>query len=251
MKIAHLKALGAALLIPTAMAGTAQAQVVGGSSNAPTVETGSSTVVGGPHAANRVGIKVPALNGRLIDFQGLQSSIGTDANGVSTYVNTTGTVTDHSKYGRFDFAKVSAHDVYFGEWSQTGNAAAGDHSVYYGGTGASSSLPTSGSATYLVKGISDYQNNGILTGTFTANFGAQEVTGSIQSASGYTVNIGIADIIGTTISGDAAVASQAGATLASNGAVSGQFFGTNGSALAGIVAFSANQYNTAFGGTKN
>jgi C-lobe and N-lobe beta barrels of Tf-binding protein B len=252
MNHVQLKAAVAALLASAALAGTAQAQVTGASNNTQ-VTIGASTVNGGPHASGRVGIHVPALQAsQSIDFQGLQTSIGTDANGVSTYVNTTSATTDHSKYGRFDFAKVSTHDVYFGEWSQTGSATAGDHTVYYGGTGASSALPSSGTATYSMKGISDYQNNGILTGTFTADFGNQEVTGSIQSASGYKLDIGSADIIGTTISGNGAVASQGTTTLASNGAVSGQFFGTNGSALAGIATFSgARQYDTAFGGTKN
>src|SRR3546814_14889490 len=87
-------------------------------------------------------------------------------------------------YGRFDFAKVGSYDLYFGEWSQTGSATAGDHTVYYGGTGATSSgnMPSSGSANYTVKGISNYASSGTpLSGTFTANFGAGELTGSNRS----------------------------------------------------------------------
>lgn len=249
MKYAHLKALGLALLGSAVLAGTAQAQVVGGSSDPDKVKIGVSTVNGGPHKAGKVGINVPHLRAdAYIDFQGLQSAIPADPNGVITYTNAPG----HTGYGRFDFAQVSSHDVYFGEWSDTGSATAGDHTVYYGGTGASSLLPTAGTATYAVKGISDYQNRSILTGTFTADFGNQTLTGAIQSSGGYKVDIGTASIDGTAIVGNSAVASQGSSTLASGGAVNGQFFGTNGSALAGTAAFAgARQYDTAFGGTKN
>src|SRR3546814_7880301 len=88
-------------------------------------------------------------------------------------------------------------DLYFGEWSQTGSATAGDHTVYYGGTGATSSgnMPSSGSANYTVKGISNYASSGTpLSGTFTANFGAGELTGSIQN-SALKIDIGTADIL--------------------------------------------------------
>lgn len=259
MKFAHLKALGLGLAVSAVMAGTAQAQVVGGSSDTSNVKIAASTVVGGPHTAGKVGIWVPNLTStQYVDFQGLQSVLGTDANGVTTFINTTGTVTDHSKYGRFDFAKVSGQDIYFGEWSQTGSATAGDHTVYYGGTGASSSVPSSGSATYSVKGISDYQNRGILTGTFTANFTGSggTLTGSLaNAASTYGVNIGTATIAtsGTFTGGGATATGSGGTTLASSGLVTGRFFGTNVDALAGLVSFSGTnrQYSTAFGGTKN
>ena len=259
MKFVHLKALGLALALSSALAGAAQAQVVGGSSDTSKVKIGTSTVVGGPHTAGKVGINVPALlPAQYVDFQGLQTVLGTDGNGVTTFTNTTGTVTDHSQYGRFDFAKVSGYDIYFGEWTQTGSATAGDHTVYYGGTGASTSIPASGSATYSVKGISDYQNRGILTGTFTANFTGSggSLTGSLANAgSTYGVNIGTATIAtGGTFAGTGATATgSGGTTLASSGLVSGRFFGSNVNALAGLVSFSgaARQYSTAFGGTKN
>ncbi|WP_395397935.1 Slam-dependent surface lipoprotein [Novosphingobium sp. BL-8A] len=257
MKFSHLKAFGLSLAISTAMVGSAHAQVVGESSDSAKVKIAASTVVGGPHSAGKVGINVPSmLTDQYIDFQGLQTTLGTDANGVTSFVNTTQATTDHSKYGRFDYAKVGSYDVYYGEWSQTGSATAGDHTVYYGGTGATAdaSVPTSGTATYAVKGISNYATNGAqLTGTFTANFGAGTVTGSIQNAS-LKVDIGTADIIGSQIAGfGTATASNAStnATLASGGDVSGQFFGSAAQALAGVATFAgSNQYNTAFGGTQ-
>ena len=166
MTFAHLKVLGLALGLSSALAGVAQAQVVGGTSDSSKVTIAASTVVGGPHTAGKVGIHVPNLAAsQYIDFQGLQTILGTDANGVTTFTAVTGTVTDHSQYGRFDFAKVGSHDIYFGEWKQTASVTAGDHTVYYGGTGASTSVPSSGSASYSVKGISDYQGKGVLNGT--------------------------------------------------------------------------------------
>lgn len=259
MKFANLKALGLVLAISSAVAGTAQAQVVGGTSDAAKVTIAASTVVGGPHSAGKVGIRVPNLSAaQYIDFQGLQGILGTDASGVTTFTAVTGTVTDHSQYGRFDFAKVSGYDIYFGEWKQTASVTAGDHTVYYGGTGASTSVPSSGSASYTVKGISDYQGKGILNGTFNASFTGSggTLTGSLVNAgSTYGVNIGTATISSSgTFAGIGASATGSGGTpLASSGLVSGRFFGTNVNALAGTVAFSGTnrQYSTAFGGTKN
>lgn len=259
MKFANLKALGLALALSSAMAGAAQAQVVGGTSDSSKVTIAASTVVGGPHTAGKVGIHVPNLDpGEYVDFQGLQTVLGTDASGVTTFTAVTGTVTDHSQYGRFDFAKVSGYDIYFGEWKQTASVTAGDHTVYYGGTGASTSVPSSGSASYSVKGISDYQGKGILNGTFNASFTGSggTLTGSLANAGGtYGVNIGTATISsGGTFTGAGGSATGAGGTpLASSGLVSGRFFGSNVNALAGTVAFSGanRQYSTAFGGTKN
>jgi hypothetical protein len=164
----------------------------------------------------------------------------------------TGTVTDHSQFGRFDFAKVGTHDLYFGEWKQTASVTAGDHTVYYGGTGASTTVPSSGGATYAVKGIGDFQGKGLLSGTFTASFtggGSGSLTGSLSNAgSTHTVNIGTATISGPSFVGTGASATGTGVS----GVVTGQFFGSNVDALAGIVTFSgARQFDTAFGGTKN
>ena len=263
MKFVHLKALAAALVVSTALAGGAQAQVVGGSSDTGKVKIAASTVVGGPHTAGKVGINVPNLTStQYIDFQGLQSVLGSDpTTGVTTFTAVTGTITDHSQYGRFDFAKVGAHDIYFGEWKQTASVTAGDHTVYYGGTGASTSVPTTGSASYTVKGISDYQGKGILNGTFNATFTGSggTLTGSLaNSGSTYGVNIGTATIFtsGSFAGNGASATGSGGTSLASGGVVSGRFFGSNVDALAGVVKFgngstAAREYDTAFGGTKN
>jgi len=248
----HLKLAAAALLASAALVGSAHAQTIEWeSSNTAKVKIGESTVDGGPHSPEEVGINVPNLDtDDYVDFLGLKNVIGTDGNGVTTFTATTTDVDDHSTYGRFDFAQVGSEDVWYGEWSQTGSASAGDHTVYYGGTGATSAgnMPSSGTVNYSVKGISDYATNSILSGTFTADFDYSELTGYIQASNGYKVDIGTADIIGSTIDGNGAVASNSGGTLASGGDVRGQFFGSSAQALAGIVTFSNNQYDTAFGG---
>lgn len=258
MKNVHLKLTAAALLTSIAFASSAQAQIVGGSSDTNKVQIGASTVEtgpNGPHHAGKVGIGVPGTGLVVkVDFEGLQNTTPPDLNGVTTIDQITGTVTDHSKFGRFDFAKVDGQDVYFGEWSQTGVATDGDHTVYYGGTGATplANVPLSGSADYNVKGINNYAGTSTpLTGTFTADFGLGTVSGHIQNAA-LKVDIGSADINGSAISGvGTATASNptTSATLASGGNVSGQFFGSAAQALAGIATFAGNrQLDTAFGG---
>lgn len=256
MNFAHLKAFVGVAALGFALAGPAHAQVVLSdityeTSNAENVDIDVSNVPFGPHSAGKVGITVPSLNGLFyVDFEGLQNS-SPPVNGVTTVNNPTGTVTDHSQYGRFDFAKVDGQNVYFGEWSQTGSASAGDHTVYYAGTGGTTAVPTSGVATYNVNGVSNYASNGKLSGTFTANFGTSQLTGSISSAT-YALNIGTATIGGTGFSGSGAVASNpsTSTTLATGGNVSGNFFGTSAQALAGIATFANNQYDAAFGGSQ-
>lgn len=236
--------------------GTAHAQFAGGSSDTEKVTVGASDVNGGPHVAGRAGIGVPGTNGRRVDFQGLSVYAAPDLNGVRHLNMASSDVADHSSYGDFRFARVGSADLWFGEWSQTGNASAGDHTVYYVGNTSGTTVPTSGTATYSVKGISDYANKGALTGTLTANFGSGTsgtLSGSLaNSATGAGVNIGTARIIGASFAGNGAVATQSGATVASGGAVSGRFFGASAAALAGTVKFDvARQHDTAFGGTKN
>lgn len=256
MTMLNLKTLGLAGFAMIATAGTAHAQFAGGSSDTSKVQVGASQVDGGPHVSGRAGISVPGTHGQRVDFQGLSLYAPADTNGVRHLNMPSSAPTDHSSYGSFRFARVGTADLWFGEWSQTGSATAGDHTVYYVGNTAGTTVPTSGTATYAVKGISDYASKGALTGTFTANFGSGTsgtLTGSLaNSVTGAGVNIGTASIAGATFTGSGGSATQSGTTVASNGDVRGRFFGANAAALAGTVAFAtANQHNTAFGGTKN
>lgn len=250
-----LRALGLLSLGALLVAGSAHAQVVGAVSNN-NISAGSSTVNGGPHHSGLPGIGVPSTGtASLVDFAGLTAYGSTDANGV-TFLNfasptpPAGSPPDHTKLGSFHFAKVSNANVYYGEWSQTASAADGTHATYYAGDTAGTTVPTTGSATYAVQGISDYASNGALAGTFSANFATRQLTGSVSNGN-YKVDIGTAAISGANIIGVGGVASVGGANVATNGSVNGRFFGANAASVAGIVSFAnARQYNTAFGGAK-
>lgn len=252
---AGILALSAAMSI-----GTAHATPAGGSSSS-NVVVGTSTVYApGYHTPGLPGVAVQATGfSNLVDFAGLEADVGTggvDSNSVYTVSNPSGIDSDHSTLGVFHFAQVSGANIYFGEWAATADQTAASHTVYYvGDDGGTTTMPSSGTATYSVKGISDYATNGLLSGTFNANFlsgTTGTLTGSIASSTtGYTVNIGTAAISGTAIAGAGATASQSGTTLATGGAVSGRFYGSNAAALAGIVSFANNvRYNTAFGGSR-
>lgn len=275
MNTKHKLSVIALSLAVTVAAGSAQADpFVGQSSNTSNVQVGKSDVQGGPHVRDRAGISVNSTGlGNEVDFQGLttyttkaNSTVDWNKDGVSDGTQLvhklnfpyTGAPESHDSMGVFVFAQVGSQDVWFGEWSAYGTSGDATRTVYYIGNGADTAVPTSGSATYSVVGINNYDasanggNGNLLSGTFTANFAAGTLTGSIaNSASGYAVNLGSATInSNASISGNSAFATQAGSLVASSGSVSGQFYGSQ-TALAGLVDFSGTQYDTAFGGTKN
>ncbi|EFV81179.1 MULTISPECIES: Slam-dependent surface lipoprotein [Neisseria] len=108
-------------------------------------------------------------------------------------------------------------------------------------------LPTTGTATYTVKGINQYhaQNSTVLNGTLTADFSSNKLSGSLKN-SGLTIAINNAAIktAEASFSGNATANGTAGATH-------GHFFGNQGAVIAGVAEFGRNHaYNTAFGGTK-
>ena len=162
--------------------------------------------------------------------------------------------------GVFHFAKVSGADVYFGEWSKAGKINDGSHTVYYAGDDKGATVPASGTANYSVKGISDYGNKGLLSGTFEADFMSRFIMGSLSNgksgADKFSLDIGIVDILGTALSGNGAKATYGSSQSVNSGVVTGgvvrgRFFGANAKALAGIATFKDNrQFNTAFGGAK-
>lgn len=160
---------------------------------------------------------------------------------------------DHSHLGRLSYAKVGNHDVYFGDWANVPSGAKADsagtnYTVFYSGTGKTTNLPSSGKATYAVKGINNHvkQGTAVLTGNLTADFGTKKLNGTIARP-GLSVAINNANI-------NTAQASFAGAAKANNsvnGTTKGHFFGNQGAALAGVADFGRNNpNNTAFGGTK-
>ena len=171
--------------------------------------------------------------------------------------------------GFFNFSKVSGADVYFGEWSE-GSASHATHTVYYWGKSSRTTVPTSGFATYSVKGLNDYYYKGVLSGTLNARFigtggilrgtlkndpdNALASNNNARNAKQYTLDIGTARINGVNFSGTDAMAAYGSnvSNIVTGGRVSGRFFGVNAKALAGMVTFAGNkQFDTAFGGAKN
>lgn len=167
--------------------------------------------------------------------------------------NTFGMPSSHKKnVGTLDFAKVPNWNifesgVYFGEWSQNGELNALDRQVWYVGKDKTTNMPTGGIANYDVKGIRQYQHNGILTGTLTANFGTNELYGNVGD-----INFGSAG--NTTVSINASQASFGGGVSVGSvqGNTQGHFFHSNAERLAGIATFATNKnLDTSFGGKKN
>ena len=159
---------------------------------------------------------------------------------------------DHSHLGRMTYGKVGNLDVYFGEWADVkAGAGAGtvgtNTSVFYNGTGKTTRMPTSGKATYAVKGINNYvnQNSPIMTGTLTADFGSKRLNGTIAKK-GLSVAINNA-VIHTA---QASIYGAAKANGSINGRTRGNFYGNNAAALAGVADFNNPKLNTAFGGTR-
>lgn len=167
---------------------------------------------------------------------------------------------DHSKLGRMSFAQVGNNDVWFGEWADVAagaaNGSAGSNrTVFYSGVGKTTNLPTSGTATYNVKGINNHvaHNSAVLQGTLTADFGTRRLNGTLAK-SGLSIAINNAAINTATgsfgsLANNAPVNAKANGTI--NGKVAGHFYGHQGAALAGIAKFNGHsQLDTAFGGTK-
>jgi hypothetical protein len=228
------------------LAGQAQAAVVGGSSNENQIVAGESQVNGGPHTAGLAGIAAASININLaVDFVGLT--------GYSSFANDIYSLGGggHGGMGAFNFAQVGSDDVWFGEWSD--GADSSTRTVYYSGADADTSVPSSGSATYTVVGINNYDGtaDSLMNGTFTANFVANTLTGFMSSVSGNAVDIGTATINSdASITGAGTADGLFGSTFVTGGNVSGQFY--NGQAsLAGLVDFAGTQYDTAFGGTQD
>ena len=267
----NLKRYTLAALAVALFAGPAHAGIVGDSSDEKKVVAGASSVTAvndkgeKVHVKSKPGIKVMALSDKdalgekrnaIVDFETLQRYAPADSHGVTSLRYNRYIPADHKKMGVFHFAKVSGANVYFGEWSKTGTFKDGTHTVYYAGDDKGTTVPTSGSATYAVKGISNYGSKGLLSGTFEADFLGGLLTGSLSNgksgADRYSLDIGDVDILGATLSGNGAKFTYGNEPAVTDGVVRGHFFGANAKALAGIATFNGNrQFNTAFGGAKN
>ena len=157
------------------------------------------------------------------------------------------------------YGKVGNLDVYYGDWDNTPNTEkvvnkdtkTNNYTVFYSGTGKTTNMPTSGTATYTVKGINQHYEQGtaVLNGSMRADFGKKTLNGSL-SRPGLSIAVNNATI--NTAAATFGGANTAVANGKVRGEVKGAFFGNNAAGLAGIADFGKNNpNNTAFGGTKN
>ncbi|MBE8597602.1 Slam-dependent surface lipoprotein [Xenorhabdus sp. BG5] len=203
-------------------------------------QTGSNSH-GGANGAPGIGVSSIG-GGKLIGFSSLTRMAPTDSNGIHN-ISRAGAPGSHGGMGVFHFSKVANADVYFGEWSQTGQAGDSTHTVYYAGKDITTNIPTDGTATYTVTGINQYSGDNALAGTFTADFGEKTLVGSMENTAmtiDISANIGAdAKFNGIAITDDLV------------GSTSGHFFGDNASSLAGYAKFADDDTkDTAFGGSK-
>lgn len=248
-----------ALTVATLLATNAQAGVVGTQSDGSYIKVGSSMWIPfGPHqdpaGLPGIGIKGVGLGqwGKISmnSVKRLAESNpaygGTDVQNV-THVEPPAHA-GRDKMGVFDFQKIATDsaEVYFGEWQAKNDGVVNPdtRSVYYVGKDKTTNMPTSGTATYEVKGINQYAQNGLLTGTLTANYGANTLSGSLNNSAmtlGINANINPAN---ASFNGSANVGAVTGSSQ-------GHFFGNQAAALAGIATFqNRRDLDTAFGGTK-
>lgn len=218
------------------------------------IEVGESNVwVPFVHATGKAGIATKGAFGTFfkVDLEGIAKNSSKTTvyqnNGATVYHNAKGSGTDsHAKVGTYDFVQVGNADVWFGEWSSTGQA--GDwqnRQVFYVGDTIGTTMPTTGSATYSVKGINQFNGNNVLAGTFTADYKAGTLAGSIANDQ-LTVelkNVSF-DVGNPHFSGKARAKGE-------KGSVNGRFYGAGAAGLAGLANFNNHKLNTSFGGTKN
>lgn len=225
------------------------------------IEVGTSNIpVPGFHARGKAGIGVSttALLGEnaKVDLEGiaLNSSHTTQyvTSGVTVYHNAKGNSDlKHQNVGTYNFVQVGDADVWFGEWSSTGAGGNwADRQAFYVGDLESTTVPTSGRASYSVKGINKFTGNNVLSGTFDVNYSTRKLSGSIQN-SVLTVSLG-SDVRYSRNSAKFTGSAKATGTAGSvSGVVEGHFFGANAAGLAGVTRFAHRpEYDTAFGGTK-
>ncbi|MEC9413934.1 MAG: Slam-dependent surface lipoprotein [Pseudomonadota bacterium] len=204
----------------------------------------TSTIPSHPGTIGAPGVGVTAFyGGAMVSFSNLTSMVSADGNGIYT-ITPAMMPPSHASLGNFDFAKVSGQEVYFGEWSQNGTTNDPTRVVYYSGDDTGTTMPTTGTAAYTVKGINNYNGSNLLTGTLNANFGTGNLSGSM-SRSGLSIAINAS--INST---DASFSGAALANSSTIGTTEGHFYGADAAALAGIAKFTNRDYDTAFGGAK-
>ena len=193
-----------------------------------TVGGTTSTSPDHPGTVGAPGVGVTAFyGGAMVSFSGLTSMVSADGNGIYT-ITPAMMPPSHAALGYFDFAKVSGEEVYFGEWSQNGTTNDPTRVVYYSGDDTGTTMPTTGTAAYTVKGINNYNGSNLLTGTLNANFGTGNLSGTMSRT-------GLSIAINASInSADASFPGDAVANSSAIGTSEGHFHGSKGARLRGM-----------------
>lgn len=149
--------------------------------------------------------------------------------------------------GVFHFAKITDANVYFGDWAKTAVMNDATYQSYYVGKNVTTRIPIN-SATYSVTGISQYDGNNLLSGTFHVDFAHKKIHGflansirtlSLENGNLYHINNQLLFSM---------ITKEDNAT----GIIEGAFFGTDANVLAGIIEFSSDHTkDIGFGGNKN
>lgn len=300
-----IQQLVASIVILGLAVGMANAEVKGHSSNAAKIQVGAvgdAVIINGKKVhstGHKVGQKGNAgiavinangskVNNKFVDIAGLrktaentatrivmnvggQDSVGVVQLDMNKWSKAIPFAPDHSTLGKFSYKELP-NNVYFGEWHQASSTSATDkdRTVYYVGKTNGLSLPTSGTATYNVVGINQYNGqvngvwngwtgnsatasvNNLLTGILKADFKAKTLAGDLKRAANGGANVTNTLNIKGGFDAKGQVTGNAVANGNVNGKVNGQFFGTNAASVAGVAVFgSANsKFDTAFGGSK-
>ncbi|MDC9604038.1 Slam-dependent surface lipoprotein [Xenorhabdus griffiniae] len=206
-------------------------------------ETDPHLIIGEVNGEPALGITLPIVKGKLFPASQLKGLATLDNNGIY-HAEIDGSLFDiEDQY--IDIGQIPNTEVYFGEWAQkTPDKSDVTHTVFYAGENVTTNLPTGGTASYTVKGLSQYNGNNLLSGKLVANFDTKKLDGSLSNGS---LNIGI----DANINDDAGFSGKATANSNINGVTDGKFFGDSASSLAGYAKFDSDRNkDTAFGGTK-
>ncbi|CDG23322.1 conserved exported protein of unknown function [Xenorhabdus poinarii G6] len=220
----------------------AQAKVVYGVSQQ---KTKQHILLGEKGGEPAIGLSsVPVIGDELYSASSVKNLATLDKNGVYDYKLENG-----SKYGiqnqYIDIVQLPNTDVYFGEWAQGApDKSDKSHTVFYIGKDVTTNVPTSGTATYVVKGISQYNGDNLLNGNLNVNFDDRTLNGSISNS---TLNIAL----DANINDQAGFSGKATANGSLNGTTEGHFYGDSAASLAGLAHFDSDtSKDTAFGGSK-
>ncbi|MDX7992183.1 transferrin-binding protein-like solute binding protein [Xenorhabdus sp. Reich] len=206
-------------------------------------ETDPHLILGEKDGKPAIGISLYLLKNNLYTFDELKEFTTLDSNGIyrAKYEDGYGDI----EHQYIDVGQVPGTEVYYGEWAQkTPDKSDVTHTVFYTGKDVTTNLPNGGTATYTVKGLSQYSGNNLLNGTLTANFDTKKLDGTLSNGS-------LKIDLDANINDDAGFSGKATANDSINGQTDGKFYGDSAFAVAGYAKFDSDRpKDTAFGGSK-